>query len=104
MHEETKNVLSDVIESNLRAIKNPGVKLAFLQDPSLPTRLMLENQEQIDFYVNRTSNVLTSLSPYLYKLKNNINDITAQTHIVAIYLLISSTFYEWDSFLNLASS
>ncbi len=104
MHEETKNVLSAVIENNLRAIKNPGAKFALLQDPSLPTRLMQENQEQIDFYVNRARNVLTSLSPYLYKIKININDITEQTHIVAIYLLLSSTFYEWDSFLNLASS
>ena len=44
MHEETKNILSTVIESNLKAIKDPRPKLALLYDPNLLIELMQENQ------------------------------------------------------------
>ncbi len=104
MHEETKNILSTVIESNLKAIKDPRPKLALLYDPNLLIELMQENQVWIEFYIDNTRKVLITLRSYLENIKSTINDITEQTHIVAIYLLLSSTFYEWDSFLNLASS
>jgi hypothetical protein len=102
MQKSSKKMIEDAIASNKAAIKHGGPKI----DLKLNPEMLIADKEFFKKQINSLLLILrehyNELLPYVKKIKSNINDITENTHVCAVYLLLCNIFDNWDSFFLLA--
>ena len=104
MQERSRVMVEDVIKSNRDGIKAKGAKVELENNPSMLTTDKAQDEESIRKLLIKLRAQYNELFPYVKKLKNYIADITEETHICAIYLLLCQVFNIWESFFILSEA
>lgn len=104
MHEQTKNDIKLIIDDNHQKIKSPKPKIALKQNPNLLKDRREKDVVQINEMLDSLQNQNDELLPFIKALKNKIPDITAETHLTAIYLLLCYNAQTWQSLFLLAKN
>lgn len=102
MHEQTKNDISLLIQDNQSAIKNPYTKIHAQLNPEIHKNMMNDYLSEIKLLTWELQARITELIPFVGQIKWSTSDITEETHICAIYLLLCSVISEWESVCLLA--
>lgn len=102
MQEASKKIIEKAIISNREAIKQNGPKMDLLQNPDMLLIHNAKDKIQINLLLSQLQKQLSELLPFVKKIKLHIVDITENTHICAIYLLLCNVFDVWLSFFILA--
>lgn len=101
MQAEVKEKIDKILVGHKRAIKNPLAKAALAHDPSLPKRDREIDGLEIQNAVKRSISQYSELLPFVKGIKKHIKDITEETVICAVYLLLCRAFQDWKSLLLL---
>lgn len=104
MNKDAKEKVKFLINDNRRAIKNPFPKLVLKANPNL----LIQDREKSRKEISDTLAVIESyygeLVPFIKNLREYVKDITEETHICAVYLLMSHAIQDWKSTFLLARS
>jgi hypothetical protein len=104
MHNQTKKQITKHIISNRGAIRNPASKIVNNINPDLLVDISRHEKEEIDLLLSDLKLYFDDLFPFLRNIKNSIKDITEETHLCAIYLTLSTAFYNWSAFFLLVAN
>lgn len=102
MNEDSKKDIAFLISDNRRAIKNPLAKEAFKRNPNIISQDTEKSKQEIQQILPLLENHFRELLPFIKDLKGYVSDITEETYICAIYLLLSHASQDWISLFNLA--
>lgn len=102
MNELSRKKVKEVIDSNKRAIKNPAPKKALETYPDILKRDVVASKIGIEYKIIILEKRLNELLPYIKNIKKYIKDITEETFLCAVYLLMSNVSQNWNSLISLA--
>lgn len=102
MQDLTRVKIQDLIKQNRKSIKNKGAKIAWAADPFLRKKIKIGHENEAQVILSMLRAWHKELMPYVLKIKSQVSDITEQTHICAIYLLMCHIFENLNSFFLLA--
>lgn len=102
MSEEAKRDKAFLIADNRRAIKNPKTKEVLRENPSLVEKDRDLSVREIKLKLPVLEQYFNELLPFVKELRSQIADITEETHICAVYLLLAHACQDWNSLFNLA--
>ncbi len=103
MNAKAQISINKLIADNRRAIKDPRPKEALKSNPCLLDSQREQHKEAIDVSLGILQAQFNELFPIVKDLKKCVKDITGETHIIAVYLLLCRVFQHWDSFFILAN-
>ena len=102
MNKNVKESVTWLINNCIEHIKNPSAAEFKKKNPLWFKRAHVQNKK----YVNKKISVIKSwnkeLYPYIKYIKKSVPDITSQTTICAVYLLLEYNQKLWQSFIHLA--
>lgn len=104
MDEQVKKNVKFIIEDNRRAIKSSQPKLALKADPGLLIKDQLASKQQTDAVLSKIQQQYEELLPFVKDLRKHIKDITEESPICAVYLLLSHAIQDWNSVFLLAKN
>lgn len=97
MNEQTKKDIKFLIDDNRMAIKNPLPKIALRTDPDL----LVKERKDLEWRINEVLTVIqqqyVELLPFVKELRKHVRDITEESHICAVYLLLCHASQDWNS-------
>lgn len=102
MSQARRNAITELIQENRTAIKNCERKKELLINPLIEDNLKNDFIEEIDFLIASLNHQLIILTPYIRDMRSKILDITEETTLCAVYLLLCSVIKLFDSILILA--
>ncbi|OGY84537.1 MAG: hypothetical protein A3F54_05525 [Candidatus Kerfeldbacteria bacterium RIFCSPHIGHO2_12_FULL_48_17] len=102
MQEKTRKKVEWLIENHKQAIKNNGAKIALARNPNLPRMMQEREKFEIQYLLNRLRDQRTELLPFVKGIKKHVKGITENTHVCAVYILLSRIFQNWDALFLLA--
>lgn len=97
MNEQTKKDVRFLIDDNKRAIKNPLPKIALKEDPDLLVKERKDLERCINEVLTAIQQQYAELLPFVKELRKHIRDITEESHICAVYLLLCHASQDWNS-------
>ncbi|MBP7823207.1 hypothetical protein KA050_02535 [Candidatus Gracilibacteria bacterium] len=92
-----EDLIKQKISENIGKIKSNEPKELLKIDVKTPSLFKERYIAQINDSLEQAEKYKNSLLPYVRTLKQNISDITEQTHLCAIYLLLSHIFDSYDA-------
>jgi hypothetical protein len=104
MQEESRKKIEKVIASNKFAIKKKEPKIAFATNLRLRHDILVQDKREIAILLSALQSQHSELSPFVHRLKSYVKDITEETHICAVYLILCHIFENWDSVFLLADN
>ena len=102
MNRDAKEKVNFLINDNKGAIKNPLPKLALKANSNLLVQDLERSKKTIAEILVVVENYYKELAPFIINLRKNVNDITEETHICAVYLLMSHAVQDWKAAFLLA--
>lgn len=104
MEEKAKEKIKFLIDDNRNAIKSLHPKKALAVSPNLLARDRERSKEEISKILSIVESHYSELVPFFRDLRQHIKDITEETHICAVYLLLSHALQDWKSSFLLAKN
>jgi len=104
MLDQTKKDIEFHIKNNHQAIKDQRPKIALKNNPNLLENIKRKDINEINNLLNTLQNQNNELIPFIKAIKTKIPDITAQTHLCAVYLLLCLSLQTWQSLFLLAKN
>lgn len=71
-------------------------------DPLAPKKQKEENKINIEMEVKKLNNIFGEISPYIFKIRENVPNILAQNKLTACYFLFGKIFQSWKAVFLLA--
>ena len=102
MQKQTRKTVKLVIDGIKKSIKNRKPKIALEKDPNLLIVNQKKDKNEIDQKLSKLRDQYTELLPFVKGIKEHIKDITEETHVYAVYLLLCFAFQNWNSLFLLA--
>jgi len=104
MQDESRRKIQETIASNKKAVKSRSPKINLSQNPDLLRITQERDKLAIDRLLVHLRQQYSELVPFVGKMKSSVGDITEETHVCAIYLLLCQVFSNWNSCFFLAES
>jgi len=102
MQEETKDKIKNLIEDLKKRLKNPKPKKFLMFFPNTLTDTKIVKKLEINHLLAQLDNQHKELFPFVKQIKLSIGDITEQTFVCAVYLLLCRVFDNWKSIFMLS--
>lgn len=102
MQEETKEKIKNLIEDFKKRLKNPEPKKFLIIFPNTINDTKVIKKLEIDHLLVQLDNQYKELLPFVKQIKLSVGDITEQTFVCAVYLLLCRVFDNWESIFILA--